>query len=323
MNLYLHYSWIQWLFFFYFYCFFGWCFESVYVSLKNRRLVNRGFMRGPFLPIYGTGTMVMLVVSSPFQNSLILTYIAGCIGATVLEYVTGRAMEALFHMRYWDYSDQRFNFQGHICLSSSLTWGLLTILMTRFLHQPVENFVLAVPEGVLTFITMLLSTILAADFVLSFKAAMDLRDVLVYMEEAKREMERLKKRVDVIIAVADQIKEETRQEAEERIEKWTARIEEKVEDLTEEMEKRFEYIKERLSAGDFSEEWKEELQELKEKFHVQREHRLFLAHRKSFWLRSILKGNPGLNSKVFKEGLEELKAAIEEQRKNDKKKKHR
>ena len=91
-----HYSIIKWLFFFYFYCFFGWIFESAYVSLRSKKFVNRGFMRGPFLPIYGSGAIMMLVVSMPFQDNIFLTYIAGCIGATVLELVTGVAMEALF-----------------------------------------------------------------------------------------------------------------------------------------------------------------------------------------------------------------------------------
>ena len=132
-----HYTAIQWLFFFYFYCFFGWCFESTYVSIKSRKLVNRGFMRGPFLPLYGSGAIMMLVVSMPFQDNLVLVYIAGCIGATVLEYVTGVTMEALFKVRYWDYSKNKFNFQGHICLGSSLAWGGLTILMTEFIHKPI------------------------------------------------------------------------------------------------------------------------------------------------------------------------------------------
>ena len=124
------YSAIQWLFFFYFYCFFGWIFESTFVSVKSRKFVNRGFMRGPFLPLYGSGAVMMLVVSMPFRENLIMTYVAGCIGATVLEYVTGVTMEALFKVRYWDYSNQKFNFQGHVCLGTTLAWGLLTILMT-------------------------------------------------------------------------------------------------------------------------------------------------------------------------------------------------
>ena len=96
------YSIIQWLFFFYFYSFFGWCFESAYVSISKNRFVNRGFMRGPFLPLYGTGGIMMLLVSMPFQNNIFMVYVAGCLGATVLEYVTGVVMESLFMVRYGD-----------------------------------------------------------------------------------------------------------------------------------------------------------------------------------------------------------------------------
>ena len=123
------YSVVQWLFFFYLYCFMGWCVESTYVSVRKRHLTNRGFLRGPFLPIYGSGAMMMLVASMPFRNSIVLTYISGCIGATILEYVTGVAMEKLFKVRYWDYSQKKFNFQGHICLGTTLSWGLLRIFL--------------------------------------------------------------------------------------------------------------------------------------------------------------------------------------------------
>ena len=198
-----HYSIIQWLFFFYFYCFVGWCIESAYVSLHQKRLVNRGFMKGPFLPLYGSGGIMMLVVSMPFQEHLVLVYIAGCIGATVLEYVTGVTMEALFKVRYWDYSDKKFNFQGHICLGTSLAWGLLTILMTRLVHRPVEQLVLRIPTTALTIVTLALTVGIACDFALSFKAAMDLRDVLIMMEKAREEMMHIQKRLDVIIALAD------------------------------------------------------------------------------------------------------------------------
>jgi len=188
-----HYSITQWLFFFYVYCFLGWCFESAYVSLKNRRPINRGFMRGPFLPIYGSGAIMMLVVSNPFQTlnvpwNYVWTYIGGCIGATILEYITGVLMESLFKVRYWDYSNQKFNFQGQICLTSTLAWGGLTLLMTYLLHKPVEHVVLAIPGTVLSGMTFLLTAVIGADFALSFKAALDLKDVLVKMEKAKEEM---------------------------------------------------------------------------------------------------------------------------------------
>ena len=202
--MYSDYTVVHWLFFFYFYCFFGWCFESAYVSIRCKRPVNRGFMRGPFLPLYGSGGIMMLLVSMPFQDNLFLVYVAGCIGATLLEYVTGVAMEAIFKVRYWDYSNQRFNFQGHICLSSSLAWGGLTILMTEWMHKPVERLAMAIPMSVLTVLVMVLTAIIWADFALSFKAALDLRDVLVKMEKAKEELAHIQKRLDVVIALTNE-----------------------------------------------------------------------------------------------------------------------
>lgn len=206
------YSFTQWLFVFYFYCFFGWCFESSYVSLRNHKWINRGFIRGPFLPLYGSGACLLLLVSRPFLNYLPLVYLAGCIGATALEYVTGVAMEALFKVRYWDYSNQKFNFQGHICLSSTLTWGFLTILMTKVIHKPVENLLFRIPQGVLSVLVFVLTVLVVSDFSLSFKAAIDLRDVLVKMENAKKDMARIQKRLDFLIALADEELEQRREE---------------------------------------------------------------------------------------------------------------
>ena len=211
-----NYTGMQWLFFFYFYCFAGWCFESVYVSLKSRKWVNRGFMRGPFLPLYGSGAIMMLVVSRPFSDNIALTYIAGVIGATALEYVTGVAMEALFKMRYWDYSNRLLNFQGHICLRSSLTWGLFTVLMTRVIHRPIERMVYTIPPQVLYYGTVILTIYIVADFTLSFKAALDLRDILVKIVKVREEMWRMQKRLDVMIAFNNEEKEQRRIDKEER-----------------------------------------------------------------------------------------------------------
>ena len=198
------YSMVQWLFFFYLYCFAGWCIESAYVSIRTRKLTNRGFMRGPFLPIYGSGAIMMLVVSMPFQDNIVMTYVAGCIGATVLEYVTGVTMELLFKMRYWDYSDKPLNFQGHICLGSTLSWGFLTILMTEIVHVPVERLVLSMPPKILAVAAYILTAGIFADFALSFKAAIDLRDVLVKMEQIKEEMMHIHGRLGAIVSRASQ-----------------------------------------------------------------------------------------------------------------------
>ena len=190
---------IQWLFLFYFYSFFGWCFESAYVSILEKKPVNRGFMRGPFLPLYGCGGVMMLVVSKPFYGNLLLVYVAGCIGATTLEYITGVTMEALFKVRYWDYSHKPFNFKGHICLESTLFWGVLTVVFSHFLQIPIEHMVRAIPYHVLSVLTLIVTFCIGGDFMIAFKTAIDLRDVLIYMEKAKDEMGKMQKRLDAIL----------------------------------------------------------------------------------------------------------------------------
>lgn len=297
----LHYTFIQWLFFFYFYCFFGWCFESTYVSIKSRKLVNRGFMRGPFLPLYGSGGIMMLVVSMPFQDNVLLTYIAGVIGATALEYVTGVTMEALFKVRYWDYSKNKFNFQGHICLGSSLAWGFLTILMTKVIHKPIEHFVLSIPGTVLTVVTCILTIYIVVDFTLSFKAAMDLRDILVKIERAREELERMQHRLDIIIAFNNEEKEQKKQERELRMA-----------ELSSSLEQKFNGIKETIQSKpmEYSEAVKEEIADLRARFNLYMDGRKNYRNLLDFYKRDMIRNNPSMASKKFKDAFEELKNAV-------------
>lgn len=303
-----HYTAIQWLFFFYFYCFFGWCFESAYVSIKDRKLTNRGFMRGPFLPIYGSGGIMMLVVSMPFQEDVLLTYLAGCVGATVLEYVTGVAMEALFKVRYWDYSNRKFNFQGHICLGSTLAWGALTVFMTGFLHVYVEKAVFRIPGQVLTVVTLMLTAGIFADFALSFKAAIDLRNILIRMEQVKEDMERIQKRLDVIIAVTNESISNRKEEIVQSFSELKGSIEEKMENIK---------TLAQTKPGEYLESMRDELLELRGRYAVSREDHDRLAGVKDFFQRGLLRSNPGMTSEKFGEALEELKEQANTRRRKE------
>lgn len=303
------YSIIQWLFFFYLYCFLGWCFESAYVSIKSRKLTNRGFMRGPFLPIYGSGAIMMLVVSMPFQDNIVLTYVAGCVGATALEYVTGVTMEALFKVRYWDYSKNKFNFQGHICLGSTLAWGLLTIVMTEFIHVPIERFVLSIPSQALLIVTLVLTAGIFADFALSFKAAVDLRNVLVKMEQAKQELVHIQKRLDVIIALTGEDMSNYKEAIAENVSTAKEGLTESMAELKESIESRLESIKNaaKTKPTESLDSVKEEVLELKTKYAVSVEGRDRLGGLKDFFQRELIRSNPTMTSVKFKEALEELK----------------
>lgn len=296
------YSAVQWVFFFYFYCFFGWCFESAYCSIKSRRLTNRGFMRGPFLPIYGSGAIMMLVVSGPFLDqeppqNYILIYLAGCLGATVLEYVTGVLMEALFKVRYWDYSQNRFNFQGHICLGSSLAWGFLTLLMTQLIQPRVETLILAIPGNVLTEATVVLTAGIGVDFGMSFKAALDLRDVLEKLDKARREMGQIQKRLDAII-----------DQAGEQMGQYTAGFGAGLTGMYAGIESRFAGLKEAAAerSGQYFEDVREEVVDLLQKYRFTRAILEQSSSVVDFFRRDMLRSNPTMVSPRFGESLKEL-----------------
>lgn len=183
------YHFREWLSFFYFYCIFGWCFESAYVSLKSRHLVNRGFLKGPWLPLYGSGAILVLWLTLPFQETPVLVYLVGALGATVLEFFTGEAMVRLFKVRYWDYSNQKIQYKGHICLSSSIAWGFLSLLMVYVVHKPVESFIFWMHEEVVSVLTFGITVFIVYDFSNAFRNAMDLRELLIQAEQIRDELE--------------------------------------------------------------------------------------------------------------------------------------
>lgn len=189
----------QWLLFFYIYCFIGWVWESSYDSIKAKKFVNRGFLRGPFLPIYGSGAIMMLLVSAPFQANLLLTYIAGVIGATALELVTGIIMLALFKVRYWDYSKKFCNYKGYICLSSSIAWGVFTVILTRYVHKPIEHLILSQPQALVNTITILLTIYIAYDFIMSFHGAFKLQVLFNKMRGVKDKVGELADQINDMI----------------------------------------------------------------------------------------------------------------------------
>lgn len=193
---------------FFIYCFAGWIWESGYVSVKKRKWVNRGFLHGPVIPIYGFGAIVVLVLTIPVKESLALVYLIGMIGATILEYVTGDVMERIFHVRYWDYSNQPLNLNGHICLACSLGWGAFSLAMIKYIHPPVEHLVCGVPGWILEWISLVLVITFTLDTVASVKEALNIKEMLENFAESNETINRIKDRVDDMLEEFDEHKED-------------------------------------------------------------------------------------------------------------------
>jgi len=281
-----HYVFRQWLVFFYFYCIFGWVFESTYVSLKSHKRINRGFMRGPWLPIYGSGAIVILFCTLPFQGSPVMVYLVGMIAATVLEYVTGVCMVKLFKVRYWDYSYQKIQFQGHICLTSSLAWGFLSLLMVYVVHKPVERVIFSIPGEVVSVGSFLITVCISYDFAIAFKNAMDLRRYIIRLEESLHAYRlEMQKNAEEL---ADNIKED--------LDTMMDKTEEFVENIKDKTEEFSENLKEKMDQE--LEEKREQIEKLREK----------IAVRSGY----VLSHNPGSSFHNLKEETELIKIKIRE-----------
>lgn len=315
------YTWYHWLTFFYFYCFFGWCFESAYVSIKERRPVNRGFLHLPMLPLYGTGAVMMLWVSIPVRNSLLLVYLSGVIAATALEYVTGTVMEWLFKVKYWDYSNQKFNLNGYICLSSSIAWGFLTILMTEVVHPPVERIVLNLNPVLECVCTAVITALFLTDTVRSTREALDLAHALEAATRLRGELDDLQVQLNLLKAETTQNIQELLDAHEAKMRTLKETHERKLQNLRNLQENALSALKEaheeqlRLLKEaheeylrTFKEAREEKIRSLNERTS---EKAALLRQNLSARRSAILRRNPSASSERFAAALKELKEAID------------
>ena len=244
------YTWLQWLLFFYLYCFLGWVWESCYVSAKKRHWVNRGFLHLPLLPIYGSGAIVVLFVSLPIRDNPVLVYFAGAAAATVLELVVGLAMEQLFKVKYWDYSNQKFNYKGVICLSSTLFWGVLSVFLMEVAQKQIERAVLSLSTPLLAAIVSVISAAFIYDTVISTKAALDLAKVLTSIEQAKKAMaEELRNMEEKAAAYMDEAKENLEVRMDEARENFAVRMDEARENFAVRMDEAKENLAVRMDEA--------------------------------------------------------------------------
>ena len=282
-----HYSLLQWMLFFYIYCFFGWIIESTYVSVCTGNWVNRGFMRGPVIPIYGTGAVIVLFAVIPFRTSPILVFIVGTVAASILEFVTGFVMERIYKVRYWDYSDKPFNLFCYICLFNSLCWGVLSILLIYLVHSWVEKGVLFLNDMVLLSIDSGISSLFIVDLFNSSTTAVELKRMLANSQKLKDDLMNIhNKMIEFNTAIANG--------------------KEKMDELKQ-MSLQELYISARDNMSNIaSDKDSPELQNLKNKLDLLKDkyYKRMLAEDKAKF--KLLKNNPKAVSYKYKESLREI-----------------
>ena len=313
------YALSQWILFFFIYSFSGWVWESCYVSLKKRQWVNRGFMHGPMLPLYGSGALVILVCTIGVRNSIPLVFVMGMIAATILEYCTGAVMERLFRVRYWDYSKVKFNINGYICPAASLCWGCFSVLLVRWIHVPIEYAVLRLPLLAAEGIGFVLTAAAAVDFTQAFNEAMDLKYILIHLEESRTEIRKLQEKLKV---TAGEVKADCIRRVDQAAEKQRSRKAAYLEWLDMKREERrqlLEYLtdradtllREEIPGRLLSVEQREELTQLRNT--VENEMRKISGYTDQRWLHiaSQLHRNPTAVSDKFKDAMDEIRKILD------------
>lgn len=162
---------------FVFYSVLGWIYETILCSIGQKRFVNRGFLNGPYCPIYGCGAILNILILGEIQSPLLL-FPAAALLTCVLEYLTSWGMEKLFHTRWWDYSDKKFNINGRVCLEGAIAFGAFSLVQIKYLHPWISSYIAIIPGNMRSVISLALFTLLLTDTVYTISKFSELEEVL-------------------------------------------------------------------------------------------------------------------------------------------------
>lgn len=189
---------INLLTYFLIYSFFGWCIESTFKSMCEKRMVNSGFLYGPFCPIYGCGAIIMYIFLDDVSSKPFITFCLGFVVLSVWEYLVGVFLEKVFHRKYWDYSNNKFNLQGRVCLLNSFFWGILGILFIDIIHPFITGALSNIDTSLIIYCDIIIVIGLIIDTVASIMSNFSIATKLKYVEELntsiKEKLEEIKQK---------------------------------------------------------------------------------------------------------------------------------
>ena len=122
------------------YSVFGWVMEVIVKFIQYKRFINRGFLIGPYCPIYGFGALFITLLLNKYIEYPMLLFIVAIIICSILEYMTSLVLEKIYHARWWDYSNKKFNLNGRICVNTMIPFGILGMIMMYVFNPLVFKF---------------------------------------------------------------------------------------------------------------------------------------------------------------------------------------
>lgn len=153
----------------------GWCMEMIAVYPKKNKFENRGFLLGPWCPIYGTGTVLLILLLEKYSENNFLLIIMSIIICSVLEYITSYVMEKVFKARWWDYSNKKINIGGRVCLNNALAFGVLGFLVVKVITPFILQILNSLNIIVIYTFAIIFLIIFSLDFFFSSKAMIEFK----------------------------------------------------------------------------------------------------------------------------------------------------
>lgn len=168
-------------FLFYFLLFFiysviGWFVEVTYVYIGTKKFINRGFLIGPYVPIYGYSALIMAIYLTQYKDNPLTVFLLAIFICTFIEYMISFNMEKLFNARWWDYSNSKFNINGRVCLKNGLGFGFLSLLLIYLINPWLVNLLEKLNPKLLIIISVICLVIFVFDFVTSLIVTFDIKN---------------------------------------------------------------------------------------------------------------------------------------------------
>lgn len=306
--------------YFFVYGFLGWCAEVGFAAVKEHKFVNRGFLNGPICPIYGVGVTIVIAFLTPYKDNLILLYISSVILVTLLEGVTGWAMDKIFHNKWWDYSKQPFNIGGYVCLIFSLVWGVACVAIMDLVHPLIHQSLTFIPHTLGIVLMAVLGIAMFADLYVTASAIFKFNKRLASMEKIAGELHEISDQIgediyETVVAAMEK-QEVSRQKLDEAAAEWKEKTQEATSGLLEKTQEAtsglFEKTQETASGllektQEISDEMRSRIGDLKTRYQD-------LSIKTPKVSRRLVKAFPKMESRNYKVQLEELRKKVNERR---------
>lgn len=173
------------------YAFLGWCTEVSYAALDTGKFVNRGFLNGPYCPIYGCGVVIVVAILTPLKENLFILFVGSFLLTSVLEFITGFLLEKVFHNKWWDYSNKPFNIMGYVCLKFSIYWGLACTFIMDILHPIIYKAITTIPFVVGVVFLVIIMTAFAIDMCVTVSTILKFNKQLKLLNDVAEQIHKI------------------------------------------------------------------------------------------------------------------------------------